>query len=261
LDTNSMQAIAGWTNLSETTFLLPATEASADYRLRIFTPRSELPFAGHPTLGSAHALLEAGLLQARDGKLVQQCGVGLVPVALDGEGPGRRLSFDLPRPVVTGLQAVDIAELEAALGHAVTAAVSPAIVDVGAVWLIAQLPSVDSLLGLRPGFALIDALSRRLGVTGVTLFARHVSGDADIEVRSFAPSIGVDEDPVCRSGNGSIAVFQRVRGLLASTAVGYTAAQGQRLGRAGRVYVRLDPQGRVTVGGACVTTVDGLLHG
>jgi len=256
-----MQAIAAWTNLSETTFLLPATQAGADYRLRIFTPRSELPFAGHPTLGSAHAAIEAGRVTPRDGVLVQQCAHGLVRIAIDGEGDSRRLILDLPPAVVTPLAAADVDELEAIIGHKVVRSAAPAIVDVGAVWIVAQLESAEVLLALEPDFARSIRFERRLKATGLSLFGRHPSGrGADIEVRSFAPSCGVEEDPVCGSGNGSVAVFRARNGLLPAGDAHYVAAQGRKVGRAGRIDVAVGPDGQVTVGGACVTCVDGVLR-
>jgi len=259
LDTSAMQRIARWTNLSETTFLLPATRADADYRLRIFTPRSELPFAGHPTLGSAHAALEAGRVKPRGGRFVQECGVGLVELAVQGEGENLRLTFALPPAAVTPLQPDDVDELEAVLGHAIAREAAPAIVNVGAVWVVAQLPSVADLLALAPDFARSALFERRLGVTGISVFAIHEAGDAAIEVRSFAPSCGVDEDPVCGSGNGSVAVFRHERGLLPAEGRTYTAAQGQCVGRDGRIAVEIEADGAVTLGGACVTCLDGML--
>ncbi|HSV69061.1 MAG TPA: PhzF family phenazine biosynthesis protein [Methylibium sp.] len=259
LDTTDMQRIARWTNLSETTFLLPPTVPGADYRLRIFTPRSELPFAGHPTLGSAHAALEAGRVQARDGRLVHECGVGLIALAVRGDGADRRLTFDLPPARLTPLQPGDIDELEAVLGHPVVRGIAPAVVNVGPQWVVAQLPSAADLLALRPDFARSAAFERRLGVTGLSVFALHDGGSEEIEVRSFAPSCGVDEDPVCGSGNGSVAVFLRERHLIAAQGTRYTAAQGQCVGREGRVAVTVRPDGAVSVGGSCVTCVDGRL--
>jgi PhzF family phenazine biosynthesis protein len=257
LDTAEMQCIARWINLSETTFVLPATLPGADYGLRIFTPRSELPFAGHPTLGSAHAVLEAGLVQAPAGRLVQQCGVGLVAVLVTGQGAERRLTFELPPAHIKPLVPSDVDELEAILGHSIVRASAPALVDVGAKWIVAQLPSVASLLALAPDMARCAAFEAGLGVTGLSVFANLAGEGHDIEVRSFAPSCGVDEDPVCGSGNGSVAVFRRERGLIASTDVEYMATQGQRLGREGRVAVAVGSDGSVSVGGACVTCIEG----
>lgn len=259
LNSAAMQAIARWTNLSETTFVLPPTTPEADYRLRIFTPVGELPFAGHPTLGTAHAVLEAGRVKSRAGKLIQECDMGLVAIGVEGEGADRVLTLTLPPATVTSLAGNDIDELEAILGHAVMRDASPAIVNVGAVWAIAQLPSVDALLGLKPDLARSVAFEQRLGLTGITLFAIRSDGGPEIEVRSFAPSCGVSEDPVCGSGNGSIAVFRANRGLLPSSGARYEAAQGRCIGRDGKIFVSVDASGNVHVGGACVTTVEGSL--
>jgi PhzF family phenazine biosynthesis protein len=261
LSTSEMQAIARWTNLSETTFLLPPTEPGADYHLRIFTPRSELPFAGHPTLGSAHAALEAGIVTPKDDALVQQCGQGLVRIAVDGEGDHRQLTLELPSASITPLADADVDELEAIVGQRILREVTPAIIDVGAVWVVAQLADAASLLAAEPDFARSARFERRLGVTGLSLFGRHGPGSGhEIEVRSFAPSCGVDEDPVCGSGNGSIAVLRATRGLLPKEGAHYVAAQGQKVGRDGRINISVDSAGRVTVGGACVTSVDGVLR-
>jgi PhzF family phenazine biosynthesis protein len=161
---------------------------------------------------------------------------------------------------VTPLQPDDVNELEAVLGHSIVREVAPAIVNVGAVWVVAQLPSVASLLALRPDFARSAAIERRLGVTGLSVFAAHETGDAAIEVRSFAPSCGVDEDPVCGSGNGSVAVFLRERALLTTVGATYTATQGRCVGRDGRIAVEFGAAGKIIVGGACVTCVDGTLR-
>lgn len=258
LDAADMQAIAGWTNLSETTFLLPAEVEGADYRLRIFTPRSELSFAGHPTLGSAHAAIEGGRVTPRDGRLVQQCGVGLVDVRIEGDGADRRLTFDVPLAKVSTLAPSDVDELEAIIGAPVSRDAAPAVVDVGAVWIVAKVENAGRLLALSPDMTRSAALERRLGVTGVTLFGAHEGGDAEIEVRSFAPCCGVDEDPVCGSGNGAVAVFRRDRSLLPQGGA-YVASQGGRTAREGRVAVQVLPDGSVRIGGACITCVEGAL--
>ncbi|WFU84270.1 PhzF family phenazine biosynthesis protein [Bradyrhizobium sp. CIAT3101] len=259
LTDNDMQAIAGWTNLSETTFVLPPTKPGADYRLRIFNPAAEMPFAGHPTLGSAHAVLEAGVARPRHGKLVQECGVGLVDVAVNGEGPDRILTLTLPPATVTSLTDDEIDEVEAILRHPILRDARPAIINVGAVWIIAQLASIGAVLGLQPDLVRSAAFERRKGATGITVFATHSEGSHDIEVRTFAPSCGVNEDPVCGSGNGSVAVFRSTRGLLPAGGTRYKSEQGRRVGRDGKISVAVDADGRVHVGGACVTTVDGLI--
>ncbi len=269
LDTEAMHAIANWTNLSETTFVLEPTTPAADYRLRIFTPRSELPFAGHPTLGSAHAILEAGRASLREGgQLVQQCNIGLVQVAVEDGPGGRELAFALPSASIRPLQASDLAELGIILGCELTPEAAPAIVDVGPVWVILPMGDAAAVLDLRPDFARLAAFERRLGITGLTVFGRYSQSaqeahgpqeDAAIEVRTFAPSCGVDEDPVCGSGNASVAAFQWARGLLPAGGATYMAAQGRRVGRDGRVKVQVGADGRVRVGGTCITCVDGRL--
>ncbi|WNJ88709.1 PhzF family phenazine biosynthesis protein [Bosea sp. 685] len=259
LDTEAMQAIARWTNLSETTFVLPPTTPDADYRLRIFTPGSELPFAGHPTLGSAHAILEAGMASPRNGKLVQECGVGLVEIAVVGRGADQVLTLSLPAATVTTLSREDVDEIEAIIGAAVKREAPPALVNVGPLWVIAELSSVEALLALKPDFARSAAFERRIGATGITLFAQRDAGGPEIEVRTFAPSCGVYEDPVCGSGNGSIAVFRHARGLLPAAGARYEAAQGRCVGRDGKISLSVDADGKVQVGGSCITTVNGTL--
>jgi PhzF family phenazine biosynthesis protein len=258
LATEDMQAIARWTNLSETTFVLPPSSSNADYLLRIFTPRGELPFAGHPTLGSAHALLEAGRVMPRqEGRLIQECKVGLIDVKVENHSGKNKLAFNLPKAKFTALRTSDIEELERIFGRKIALEAAPAIVDVGVVWIVARLESSEAVLKLNPDLARLAALSLRLNVAGITLFGAHDKEAAGIEVRTFAPAHGVDEDPVCGSGNGSVAAFRWERGLLGSNGGKYTASQGRCIGRNGLIDVTVGPSGAVRVGGACVTCVEG----
>ena len=263
LAAGQMLAIANWTNLSETTFVLPVSDVhrgQADYRLRIFTPGGELPFAGHPTIGTAHALLEAGVVSARDGALVQECEAGLVRLQVSGEGAegSRRIAFELPRPQVRALDEEAIAELETVLGTRVRRGEAvPRHIDVGARWVVAQLEDAQAVLDCRPDFNRMKLRDMRDHNTGVTVFgAWPAGGAARIEVRSFAPAHGVVEDPVCGSGNGCVGVFIRDSGQAALLGPDYVAAQGAMLGRAGRVFVCLEG-GQVRVGGEAVTCVEG----
>jgi PhzF family phenazine biosynthesis protein len=260
LDGEAMQRIANWTNLSETTFVLKPSQAGADYRVRIFTPARELPFAGHPTLGTAHAVLDAGVAAAREGRLVQQCDVGLVNLSLSGSGSERVVTLELPPATVRDVAPADIDELASALGAPVGRAPAPRVVDVGPRWLVTRLHDAASVVGLRPDLGRVAALTGRLDATGVTVFGLYPpGGPAAIEVRSFAPGDGVNEDPVCGSGNGCVAVFARDGGLLDALGHRYVASQGCQLGRAGRVQVEIDGHGIVRLGGQCVTCVDGTL--
>src|SRR5262245_9951378 len=180
-----MQAIAGWTNLSETTFVCAPTER-ADYRLRIFTPKRELPFAGHPTIGSAHAVLCHGLKPRAAGRLVQECGKGLVDIKLDGQ----RLFLALPEPRFREPNASQVAAAAAGLGVKPAEVRRASIIDVGPVWFPLELPSAAAVAALAPDMGKLAALSP-IGITGVNVFGLHAgSAGADLEVRSFAPGDG-----------------------------------------------------------------------
>ncbi len=249
ISSEQMQAIANWTNLSETTFVTPATEAGADYAVRIFTPKSELPFAGHPTLGTAHAVIEAGLAEPRDGRIVQQCAVGLVEVSQAATG----LSFRLPRYSYEDAPAVDV--LAKALGDGAIKG-APQIVNVGPRWVIAELVSADTVSQLLPDYPLLADYDRRHGTTGLTVYAEK--DDGDIIVRSFAPADGIAEDPVCGSGNAAVAAYRLRAGQIVAGSH-YTASQGQQVGRDGHVRVRIDGVD-IHVGGDCVTVVEGSIR-
>ena len=246
LSTDQMQTIANWTNLSETTFVTKATNASADYAVRIFTPKSELPFAGHPTLGTAHAVLEARLVVPKNGKIVQQCAVGLVEVTKASNG----LSFQLPSYAFE--DAPEHEQLDVALGDGVIIGL-PQIVNVGPRWVIAELASTQILDALLPDYAILAAYDVKHQATGLTVFANGEGGH--IMVRSFAPADGIAEDPVCGSGNAAVAAYRLRLGQIVS-GDGYAASQGRQVGRDGKVSVRIEDDA-VHVGGECVTVVEG----
>ena len=251
-----MQQIAHWTNLSETTFVLTPTDPAADYQLRIFTPGAELPFAGHPTIGTAHALLEAGRVQAHDGKLTQQCQAGLIAVHVDDAGDGARwIGFTLPPAAVTSLPEQELGELTALL-NAVPVA-PPLLVDVGARWVMVQLPDAAAVLALTPDIAhmkRLDAAGRR---TGVVVFGRYPEGAAvDYEMRAFAPAHGIEEDPVCGSGAGCLGAYLRDTGQV--TSANLLLGQGQVVARAGKIRLGIDADA-ITVAGNAVTCIDGTM--
>lgn len=252
LTTESMQAIANWTNLSETTFVLSASAEGADYHLRIFTPRAELPFAGHPTIGSAHAILEAGLAVPKDGRILQQCGVGLVEIAVPAHWQEEGLSFRLPAAHFSDAPETEI--LASALGAPLLA--PPQIVDVGPRWVIAELADGDAVAALAPDLAVLAAYDLRHRTTGLTVFG--IGSDGPI-VRSFAPADGIAEDPVCGSGNGAVAAYRLMHGQVGAGDA-YVAAQGMSVGRNGRVTIRYAGDG-IHVGGRAVTCVEGVLRG
>lgn len=260
LSTEQMQRIANWTNLSETTFVLPPTRPGADYRVRIFTPKTELPFAGHPTIGTAHALLEAGAEIATDDALVQECAAGLIRLEVTPQPDGEPwIAFELPPPQITPLTDDERPLLESILGTSLSAQPAPRLIDVGARWIVAQLPNAAAVLALRPDLPRLCDLSVQARVAGVTIFGEHEAGAAArIEVRSFAPAHGIDEDPVCGNGNGCVAAFVRETGQVERLGRSLLSSQGAALGRSGTVRLVIDEQ-RILVGGMAVTCVDGWL--
>jgi PhzF family phenazine biosynthesis protein len=246
LDTLEMQRFASWTNLSETTFLLPPTDPEADYLVRIFTPVAELPFAGHPTLGSASAWLAHGGVPRRDDVVVQQCGVGLVPIRRDGAG----LTFAAPALLRGGpVDEATICQAVAELGIERDQVIDAAWVDNGPGWLGLLLPSADDVLAVRPG-----VMRLTVGIAGL-----YPPGSPHAyEVRALYSDNGFTiEDPVTGSLNASLAQW-----LIAADRVTppYTASQGTVLGRAGRVRVSTDETGQVWVGGDVVTCVTGTVE-
>ena len=254
LSGEQMQAVAAWTNLSETTFVCTAASARADYRLRIFTPKSELQFAGHPTIGSAHAGLRTGLRPKTPGQLVQECGKGLVTLRIDGE----RLFLGLPKPALRDFPAAQLNELAAALGVGADTVRASGVVDVGVTWITLQLADAAAVRQLHPDQARIRALTPP-GVVGVTVFGLAAPGASpELEVRSFAPAEGVPEDPVCGSGNGCVAALVRTKRLIAGST--YVASQGICVGRDGRVEVRFGDDETIWLGGHAVTCVEGTLR-
>jgi PhzF family phenazine biosynthesis protein len=239
-----MAAFARWTNLSETTFLLPPEDPGADYRVRIFTPGGELPFAGHPTLGSCAAWLAAGGQPRATGEVVQECGVGLVRIRRDGA----RLAFAAPPLRRTGpLEEALVTRIASALGVAQDDILLHQWVDNGPGWCAVMLGSVEQVRALRPDFGALRDL--KLGVVAPC----ELDEDTTFEVRAFVPGLGVNEDPVTGSLNAGIAQWLIDAGL---APYHYVVSQGSALGREGRVHV--DRQGGdIWVGGDVVVCIEG----
>ena len=239
LQTEQMQRIANWTNLSETTFLLKSDKA--DYRLRIFTPRQELPFAGHPTIGSAHAAMESGFV-GKKSRLRQECGAGVLELSVEDEkilvkGPEARIA-DVRRPLPFASKLLRI--------------------DVGPVWIVGEIADAKALAALKPDMEALSAFSLDHEATGVTLFAPSGEKNSAIHVRSFAPAHGIPEDPVCGTGNIAVAAYLRQTNGVKRFGERYVARQGMQLGRDGRVFMRIDEDG-IRLGGQAVTCVEGML--
>ncbi len=253
LNADQMQAIARWTNLSETTFVLAPADPQADYRVRIFSPGGEFAFAGHPTLGTAHALLEHGLNPRTPGRLVQECGVGLVPVDI---GAASALAFRAPPATLQIMHEAFLPTLAAALQtEAFEPGFRPLIARIGIGWLVVRLQSAEACLAVQPR---CEAMLQLLGqdVAGVAVFGPHGPGSTvDFEVRAFFNKNGaIAEDPVTGSANACIAwVLRESRGAAA-----YSARQGTSVGCDGRIGVTYR-DGAPWIGGHSVTVVDGTL--
>jgi PhzF family phenazine biosynthesis protein len=247
LDEQDMQRVARWTNLSETTFLLPPTTDAADYRVRIFTPSGELPFAGHPTLGTARAWLHAGGVPAGD-RIVQECAAGLIEVRREGEG-GQQLAFAAPPLLRSGpLEEADVVELAAAIGVPRAAVLDHTWADNGPGWRVLELDSAEQVLALAPDLSRFP--DAKLAVMG-----RHHGADGPLyEVRAFTLR-GV-EDPVTGSLNAGIAQWMIARGPMPAQ---WTAAQGTVLDREGRIAVTTEADGTIWIGGGTVLTVEGTI--
>ena len=265
-----MASFARWTNLSETTFVLPPVNKSADYRLRIFTPGSELPFAGHPTLGSCHAWLEAGGQPKTKDFIVQECAKGLVKIRRDKTG--KQLAFAAPGLSRSGPSPVVLAQVAAALGIKAAQVTAAQLLDNGPVWLGLLLDSPETVLQIMPNHQELAKLGVKVGVAGVypvdaaTPLIARANREAkafaqdkpdivpNLEVRAFAASIGINEDPVTGSLNASLAQWLMADGIMPTQ---YTAAQGVCVRRAGQIDLLRDADGQVWVGGESVTCIDG----
>lgn len=276
LDDEAMQRFARWTNLSETCFLLPPTDPSADYRVRIFTPGGELPFAGHPTLGSCHGWLQAGGQPRRSDVIVQECALGLVSIRRETLQPaGQRLAFAAPPFKRSATSPVLLAKVAAALGLKSNQILAAQTLDNGPRWLALLLDSPETVLQLMPNHLALDNLQAQVGVAAFypppstpPLIGRAnrearafdqaptqaIKDAPDLEVRAFAACIGIQEDPVTGSFNASLAQWLMDEGHAPER---YLASQGICLGRAGQLYIERDASGQVWVGGESVTCVDG----
>ena len=271
-----MHSFAAWTQLSETTFVLPPTPEGvadgADYRVRIFTPGAELPFAGHPTLGTAHAWLKAGNAPRQSGVLMQECGVGLVTLKQLGE----RWAFAAPPLKRSDISAEDLAPVLAALGLDASEVTAAQHLNNGPHWLGLLVDSVDKVLALEPDHAALKKLGTKVGVAAkrqapdgglirranreARAFApssRMANDPTDLEVRAFAAPVGINEDPVTGSLNASLAQWLMAAGHMPFA---YSARQGTVLGRAGQVFLSQDQQHQVWVGGDVVGCIQGTVN-
>ncbi|MEG3110958.1 PhzF family phenazine biosynthesis protein [Pantoea sp. T14] len=252
LSDEQLAAIARWTNLSETTFVLPPQDAQADYRVRIFTVEGELPFAGHPTLGTAHALLEAGWPTKTPGEIVQECGVGNVTVKI---GAGGALAFAAPAATLTPYN--DALMSSALNSDAFDHTHSATVADMGIRWLLIPMISADAVLAIQPDVSDMQRLKKHAGVNGVMVFGRLPEGEAEqYEVRGLLVENGsLTEDPITGSANACLARYFAAQGQISA----YRVRQGTAIQRAGRVQVDFDGE-RIWIGGNTVTVIDGTIQ-
>jgi PhzF family phenazine biosynthesis protein len=256
----AMQRFSRWTNLVETTFLLPTTDARASYRVRIFTPQKEIAFAGHPSVGSAHAALECGLAEPRDGVLWQECLAGTLPIRIEGSGAERDLLLKSPGERVLQADIDAHPLLRAALAGIDLGQLPPALVDGGRRWWLAEVSSEASLRAWQPDHAAIGELARASDSMGLCAFARTDNASGyQLVVRAFPAGVGIVEDPASGAANGLIAAHvanTEPRGTLAR---GYVVSQGREIGHDARLLVRID-DAAIWVGGRSRTITDGALH-
>lgn len=261
LSSQEMQRIAAWTNLSETTFVLKPTIPEPAYRLRIFTPGHELPFAGHPTIGSCHAVVEAGVATPVDGRLVQECGAGDLPLRITGAGSERWIHVEAPEAKLVGEFPELALAISAALGRRIAATPAPTAFRNGPSWLFVHFEEESEVASLAPNLSAVAELSLQHAVSGIAAFSFVESGDFAVHMRCFAPAFGVSEDPVTGSANAALPAYLAHHGLLEQVGKEYLATQATEMGRDGRVRVRvLDDRGRSEIGGQAITVVEGELR-
>lgn len=272
-DPARMQAFAAWTNLSETIFLLPPTVPEADYRVRIFTPRQELPFAGHPSVGAAWAAVTAGRVPGGHDTLVQECAAGLLPVRLARDADRLRPRVRAPRArrlggaeLAPGLLSAVLAGMpggQAAAGGA-SGGLAPALWSNGPHWWLLPMTDAAEVRGLAEGagldLAAIAALTRATDAVGLAVFAPETRDGHHLAVRAFCPADNIPEDPVTGSAQAAIAACLADAGRLPGVDGRYIGSQGRELGRDGRVEVTVDSEGEVWIGGDVQCPIRGTLR-
>ena len=259
-DAAAMQRFARWTALVETTFLLPPTDPAASYRVRIFTPHKEIPFAGHPSIGSAHAALACAIASPHAGLLWQECAAGVLPIRMEGDGPGRELLLRSPAARVLDTGARAHALLPAALRGIAAGALAPALVDGGRRWWLAEAASEAALRAWQPDHAAIGALAQATDSMGLCVFARAhgASDEYQLVVRALPAGVGIVEDPASGAANGLIAAWLRHAEPEGALARGYQVSQGREMGHDARLVVRMDKDA-IWVGGRSHIVIDGTL--
>ena len=254
-----MQRFARWTRLVETTFLLAPDATDANYRVRIFTPQREIAFAGHPSIGSAHAALHAGLIAPAPRTLVQQCEAGLIQLQVDGDGSARRLFVQTPEATRMVASDANLTALERLLGGLSTGPMPPALISGGRRWWLAEIRDEASLRAYKADYRAIAQLALDSDSLGLCLFARSSDPQFDLVVRAFPCGVGIDEDPASGAANGLIASHLRQSLPADPLTSGYRVSQGREIGHDALIEVRYDSDGCSWIGGQTQTVIDGWL--
>ncbi|ATS21959.1 phenazine biosynthesis protein PhzF family [Xanthomonas phaseoli pv. phaseoli] len=260
LDDAAMQAIARWTKLPETTFVFPAESAHSSYRLRMFSPQKEVPFAGHPSVGTAHAVLEAGLAAPQDGVLVQDGIAGRLPLRVEQRGSHRSIAIRTPRARVAEQVNADDPRLRDALQGWPLGTLAPALMDGGRTWWVVELASEAALRGLQPDWDAIAGLAESTGSMGVFAYARaNAPGTYDLAVRAFVGNGRRFEDAASGAANAVLAAWLDSRDALPGTDRRYVVSQGREIGFDALLELHIDADGDVWSGGQVQTVIRGTL--
>ncbi|KAF1686117.1 phenazine biosynthesis protein PhzF family [Pseudoxanthomonas broegbernensis] len=255
LDDVAMQAIARWTRLPETTFVFPPTRPGAGYAIRMFSPKREVPFAGHPSVGTAHVVLEAGRARPRDGLLLQEGIAGVLPLQVDEAEGARRIAIRTPRARL--VETADARAAHAALGWLPPGELPPALMDGGRRWWVAEARDEAGLRGAAPDWDAVAALAHATDSMGVLAFARCHGGDYHIAARAFVGGPAIFEDAASGAANATLAAWLALRGALPGADGRYRVSQGREVGHDARLDMRVDADGEVWSGGRVVSVVRG----
>jgi len=260
LDDATMQSIARWTRLPETTFVFPPTTPGAGYRVRMFSPHREVPFAGHPSVGTAFAVLDAGLVMPTDGILLQEGVAGVLPLSVDKAGAEERcvIAVRTPRARVVETATRDDVRLAGALAGFLPGALPPALLDGGRRWWLVEVASEAALRGAAPDWDAIAALAKSTGSMGVCAFARsEADAGHDLVVRAFVGASGPFEDAASGAANAVIAAWLAHNDALPGRDGRYVASQGREVGADARLQLHVDANGEVWSGGRVCAVIRG----
>jgi PhzF family phenazine biosynthesis protein len=262
LDDEHMRQIASSATLSQTTFVLPATPQTADYRVRTFSQERELPFSRHAAIGTAYTLLEAGLVRARDGHLIQECSAGRVRIDVsNGESTQRHVSVALPEARFKTLPDAWVVELQRLLGDSLAHGAPVKLLDFGTKWIVAQFKDAQTILALEHNHALTSDLAIRLGSAHIALFGCYDEGSSDsVEIRTYTQDHNASECPESENGMASVAAYIQQDGLDLALGPSFVSCVKSRGGRHSRVHIDIAPAGTIRIGGNSVTSADGCIY-